>query len=540
MSQYRGNIEIIEISEPTVTLPFCEDVTGKKMRLVQFINTSKIFRQQIIVEKVDMRFGVPPQGFFCCVMCEDAFVQTIPMLKLNQHKAIIRDGHTYYEFTEEGYSKHDDRESLISSDALEIDYEGNVLVGEYRFPFGTQGNPLVYVQNDIGIDTEGMPMFRRNEGHDWNKECRIISAINYASLSIREDRQMIRNGLPILKRQKAVKILEDWHGWIVALFENGEVKVSKSGKRWSKLAEHIISVSTYDDMLAVADKYGSIYIYKSDKKVWHECKKLHYENSYISEIAICGEKLALKFADCTFDIINWETNTSCIRGIIRLIKTNLRADSGQGGVDMPRKASELMKNIPEYDYTDDETFVKLASECARGDADSMALLGNYFEDLATKYKDFRLVRMAQYWKFLYFIYSGMADEKWLVEWDTVYPIEPMEDDMVNRRSVKGVNGTVLRYMGYLSFIEDVSYDIDLTKYDSLVRVCRYPYDGPSFESGLWEYTLYDKWLNPLPIESVYFHPDHKPSEEILEETMQPLVKKALKKVGHRRMELLND
>ncbi len=207
---------------------------------------------------------------------------------------------------------------------------------------------------------------------------------------------------------------------------------------------------------------------------------------------------------------------------------------------MPRKASELMKEIPEYDYTDDETFVKLASACARGHVDSMAALGNYFEDLATKYKDFRLVKVAQYWKFLCFIHSGIADEKWPAEWETVYPIEPVEDDMVNRRAVKGVNGTVLRYMGYLSFIDDVSYDIDLTEYDSLVRVCRYPYDGPSFESGFWEYTFYDKWLNPLPIESVYFHPDHKPSEEVLREAMQPLMKKTLKKAARRRMELLND
>ena len=54
---------------------------------------------------------------------------------------------------------------------------------------------------------------------------------------------------------------------------------------------------------------------------------------------------------------------------------------------MPKKVSKLLKEIPDYDYTEDEEFVRLAMACGKGNTSAMAELSNYFEKLHEKFKD---------------------------------------------------------------------------------------------------------------------------------------------------------
>ena len=330
MSQYRGNIEIITSSEEIVTLPFCTSIKKKPMRLVQFVNDSADHKMQIIIKKVDMRFGVPPKGFFYCVMCGDAFVQAVPMLVNHIFDTIICDGLDYhefdiddehYEFDEEiDYQKNREKEPPIFSPGyfrLGMDYNGKIIMND-RYPYVLTGNPLVYVQDGLGIDSEGNAVIPEENRADklrsriiTNRFGKIMAGIFGLRLCISGDRQLVYCQQPVLKGKKVISIACGYHAYVV-LLHNGEVRYSRRGTRWSKLTDQAVSISVEENTIAVANKSGEVLLFSIDKDSMCECGKLLFENRYISEIAVCEKKLAVRFADCTFDIVNWETKESYI------------------------------------------------------------------------------------------------------------------------------------------------------------------------------------------------------------------------------------
>ena len=331
MGEYRGNIEIIQRSDAIILLPFCSSIKDEEMRLVQFVNTSEINKQLIIVEKVDMRFGIPPKGFFYCVMCKDAFVKAVPMIGNSIDKTIIRDGFKSYEFgisddhNVVDYCEKEDKEESVFKGfigALEIGSNGE-FINRSEFQYDVNVNPVVMIQDHVGIDSKGclvLPVangalkaeYMRNKYIECLAEInnqRLISVMSLGSLCITGSRKLVYRGKTVLKGKKTVAIAKCYNGY-AALLRNGEAMFSADGKRWFTLKDQAVAIAAQGDTVAVANKNGEVFVYRSSECAIWIFSKLVYENRYISEIDIYDERLAIRFADCTFEMMNWETSKS--------------------------------------------------------------------------------------------------------------------------------------------------------------------------------------------------------------------------------------
>lgn len=193
-----------------------------------------------------------------------------------------------------------------------------------------------------------------------------------------------------------------------------------------------------------------------------------------------------------------------------------------------RVLKALSVPLPDNRYAETPEFIHLAGRCACGSGEAMWEMGSYFEKLYTEQKESFFPLAANFWRYLACLSEEDHAKKWFNDWENEHPGEQLCAVLDESRSGDAIDGGLFYCLGFLHFIPGAIYDVKPTGNMGVTLICIHPYDGGFFESGLIEYTYLDEYLNPLPIESVYFHPDSKQDEDTLATRLFPLMRKAVK------------
>lgn len=192
------------------------------------------------------------------------------------------------------------------------------------------------------------------------------------------------------------------------------------------------------------------------------------------------------------------------------------------------KLKMVSVSLPNDGYTGAAEFVRLAEGCDHGDGKAMWEMGMYFEQMHIKSGHSFFLLAANFWRYFAVLSGEEAAIGWLADWKAKHPQEQLEAVLDESRSAKNVDGGIFRCLGFLFFQTGVTYDVWPTGNLGVTLICIYPHEDGSFEAAHYEYTYLDEYLTPLPIGSVYFHPDSERDEEALAQCLFPLMGKAVK------------
>ena len=256
-----GSIHIRKLQGPALTLPLCFDTVGKQLELVRFENPSKHTPAVITVNPGDRRFGVPPGGIFHCVMCGGGFVQSIPTLcNGGKSYALVRNGRTRYEFEQEELSSTREIYEPVCEGFFGLDFEGNVRMGEYRFPCGEHGFPVVYIRDGIGVDAAGLLTVPVRDWAHIPRGYRFLHAWDRGQLCMLSDRRVLCRGKQILNGERCLDTCICGRGYLILTLD-GDALLSTNGVGWQTLENQAVAIAGGGNTIAIADRCGNIYVY---------------------------------------------------------------------------------------------------------------------------------------------------------------------------------------------------------------------------------------------------------------------------------------
>lgn len=166
--------------------------------------------------------------------------------------------------------------------------------------------------------------------------------------------------------------------------------------------------------------------------------------------------------------------------------------------------------LPDDRYLNDPRMQELAQGCAEGDPNAMWDMAEYFEAMHFLEKGDRFFELASnYWRFLSCLAGHPEGKAWILDWAQAHPGERLPALMDESHRTDGLNGRFFLHLGHSFFQSGVFYAVHTTMYGVSV-VCEYPHHDGSWDASNYQTTFLDEYLNPLPIGSVYHHPDSKP------------------------------
>ena len=192
-----------------------------------------------------------------------------------------------------------------------------------------------------------------------------------------------------------------------------------------------------------------------------------------------------------------------------------------------RKLVKVSVPLPEGGYTDTPEFIRLAEGCGRGDGGAMWEMGQYFEQLNKENEHPFFPLAANFWRYMAFLSNERNAAVWLIKRHLEAADVPLSAPLDESRSGEKIDGGIYRCLGFPHFEPGVQYDVYPTGNMGVTLVCAYPHRDGTFEAAHLSYTYLDEYLNPLPIESVYFHPLSRPGKDTLAEHLLPLLPKAV-------------
>lgn len=192
-----------------------------------------------------------------------------------------------------------------------------------------------------------------------------------------------------------------------------------------------------------------------------------------------------------------------------------------------RKLRKIPVPLPDDGYTDTPAFMQLAENCGRGDGEAMWEMSQYFQRMhdATGHPFF--LPAADFWRYMAFLSCERNAAVWLFTRLLEMPDAPLSAPLDESRSGERIDGGIYRCLGFLHFERGVQYDVYPTGNLGVTFVCAYPHRNGTFEASQFAYTYLDEYLNPLPVESIYFHPLKRPNKDTLAEYMLPVLSKAV-------------
>ena len=198
---------------------------------------------------------------------------------------------------------------------------------------------------------------------------------------------------------------------------------------------------------------------------------------------------------------------------------------------MKEKKERILRKVhtplPDDAYVNTPGFVQLAEACGRGDGGAMWQMGQYFQRMYDETGHPFFLPAADFWRYMAFLSSERDAAEWLIKRQLEMPDPSLSGPLDESRSGRRIDGGIYRCLGFLYFERGVQYDVYPTGYLGVTFVCTYPHHNGTFEASQFAYTYLDEYLNPLPIESVYFHPLKRPDKDTLTKYMLPLLSKAI-------------
>ncbi len=165
---------------------------------------------------------------------------------------------------------------------------------------------------------------------------------------------------------------------------------------------------------------------------------------------------------------------------------------------------------PEESHLADPVFLDLAQGCSDGNAASMWNLSQYFAELNKQKNQEFYSRASNFWSFFSYLAGSPDGTAWYSEWQLQNHGCRLPAVLDESRSGDGLNGSLLRCLGYLFFEKNVLYNLHPTANSGITLIHIYPHDDGTWESANYQSTYLDEYLNSLPVCTVYHHPSQKP------------------------------
>lgn len=325
--RHRHPFETIHVSGFSPAIPFCRDLTGKRMKLGCLENVDN---QDCIlfVEGTEIRYNLHKnERFVCLLSTDDEFVMAVNRIQ-------YRDGFVF-----------------LDSDSMHIIYDGifrfyrnGMLEFELKddqkffFHLSDRGNPFVFADHGLVIDSEGYLKTPDDSYHRYNKwnthyytepfpdEKQYIFALDKGRAGITFDRKVVYEedyirGIP----DPVVAISLSFAG-LWALTTKGQVYLAdvKNSLEAVLTAQNAVAISShcYERYFVFADTKGDLHVYncsdfclKAENDRTYLCqyyengkeyvpKKLHPGRGRISEICVHEGEAAFRCLHGGIDMID--------------------------------------------------------------------------------------------------------------------------------------------------------------------------------------------------------------------------------------------
>ncbi len=196
-----------------------------------------------------------------------------------------------------------------------------------------------------------------------------------------------------------------------------------------------------------------------------------------------------------------------------------------------------------FNHVTDKNFKQLTAGCAKGDADAMNALANWFGKLSRKWFASKFYdRAANYWRYRAYRKGQAEAVAWFKRYFAEHPGEQLESIISECSDHRGkydfhhnILGKLLNDLGFDFFDANRKYDIRKLDYENIVEVSAFAdYEG-SDEDGFGDEWNYDWWfmnenMQPIPgIKKLYGE-----VKEIDDEQFRQARAKAVEILKHRR------
>ena len=308
----------IHVDKFSPWIPFCRDVTGKRMKLGCIENVSN---QDCVlfIEGTEMRYNLHENERLLCILSEDdAFIQAVARVQYRGDEFVFLDSDSMHII-------YDGIFRFYRNGTLEFELKSDE---KFFFHLSDRGNPFVFADHDVAIDTEGYlktPDDRFHRYNKWNShyytepfpvEKQYIFAMYKGRAGITLDRKVVYEedylqGIP----DPAVAIALSWAGlWV--LTAKGQIYLAdvEHSLEAVLIAENAVAISShcYERYFVFADTNGDLYVYNcgnfrleaedaraclclaNDKEEEYVPKVLHPGRGRISEICVYEEELAFR------------------------------------------------------------------------------------------------------------------------------------------------------------------------------------------------------------------------------------------------------
>ena len=153
----------------------------------------------------------------------------------------------------------------------------------------------------------------------------------------------------------------------------------------------------------------------------------------------------------------------------------------------------------------DSCFLRLAQDCAKGNAEKMWELGIFFESMGNE-QFYQLA--ANFWKYRALFYGNAEAENWMKNWLSVHPNETMQA-LLEEQPYGNYSGNLLYCAGFITFDrQQENYHIEVPDADGIAEVMTnqeiVDYDLYDVEY-YYDWLFVDEYLKPIDgIESIRY------------------------------------
>lgn len=263
---HRHPFVTIHVSGFSPVIPFCRDVTGRRMKLGCIENISN---QDCVlfIDGTELRYNLRRNERIMCILSEDdAFVQAVARVQ-------YRDGFVFLD-SDSMHILYDGIFRFYRSGMLELELKNGE---KFFFHLSDRGNPFVFADHGVAIDEEGYLKTPDDSYHRYNKwnmhyysepfpdEKQYIFALEKGRAGITLDRKAVYEEEYIRGIPDPVVALSLSYAGLWALTTKGQVYLAdvENSLEAVLIAEHIVAISpnAYERYFVCANTEGNLHVY---------------------------------------------------------------------------------------------------------------------------------------------------------------------------------------------------------------------------------------------------------------------------------------
>lgn len=287
----------IHVNDFSPVIPFCQDVTGLRMKLgcIENVNNQDCV---LFIEGTEMRYNLHENERLLCILSEDdTFIQAVARVQYRDDDFVFLDSGSMHII-------YDGVFRFYRNGTLEFELKNGE---KFFFHLSDRGNPFVFASHGVALDAEGYLKTPDDSFHRYNKwnshyytepfpvEKQYIFSMYKGRAGITLDRKVVYEeeyiqGIP----DPVVAISLSWAG-LWALTSKGQVYLADvdNNPEAVLIAENATTISSnaYERNFVYADRSGDLHVYncsdfrlKTENDHTYLCSYYEKKKAYVPKI----------------------------------------------------------------------------------------------------------------------------------------------------------------------------------------------------------------------------------------------------------------